>query len=399
MGKYMKNILFIQHSPLFGGASNALVDILKSLDKERYKAVVLCLAEGPTIDRIRALGIKVYIKKFGTLPNYAFQEMSISWDSLIRIFKFLILLPISSLAILKILIAERIHLVYINSLVSIGCSFIPKLLGISIIIHFREFPIMNRFGRLQHRFAKRASTQIICASNAIRLQILPIIQDSLVIYDWVDMEGFDKGKSRNNTRIKWGISDNRICIGMVSAMSEAKGIFVFFDAANILLNQGRRCTFVYIGGFPNPLERERLLYMIDKSPYKSYFFITGWTYDVAAALAAMNIVVSPNIKAEGFGKTVIEAGAMQKPIVASNLPPIDELVVDGKTGLLVEANKAEGLAEAIEFLIDRPTERERLGKNARRWINMNFSMDKSINRILETMENVLSGRIRSRENL
>lgn len=395
----MKNILFIQHSPLLGGASNALVDILESLDKARYKAVVLCVAEGPTVDRIRAIGIKVYIKKFGTLPNYAFQEMSISWDSLIRILKFLVLLPISSFSILKILIAERIHLVYINSLISIGCSFIPKLLGISIIIHFREFPIMNRFGRLQHRLAKRVSVQIICASNAIRLQILPIIPNSLVIYDWVDTKEFDKGRFGNSTRKKWGIPDDRICIGMVSALSEAKGIFVFFEAANILLNQGRRCTFVYVGGFPNSLERERLLYMIDKSHYKSSFFLTGWTYDVAAALAAMDIVVSPNIKAEGFGKTVVEAGAMHKPIVASNLLPIDELVVDGETGLLVEANKAEVLAEAIEFLIDKPSERERLGKNARRWINMHFSMDKNVNRILETMDNVLSRRIRSRGNL
>jgi len=390
----MKNILFIQHSPLLGGASNALVNILKALDKERYKAVVLCRAEGPTVDRIRDLGIKVYIKKFGTLSNYAFQEMSISWDSLVRIIKFLVLLPISSYTILKILIAERIHMVYINSLVSIGCSFIPKLLNIPIIMHFREFPIMNRFGRFQHWLAKRVSTQTICASEAIRLQVLSIIPDSLVVYDWVDTKEFNTGRFRNSKRKKWGISDDRKCIGMANQLYEAKGIFVFFDAANILLDQGRKCTFVYVGGFLNPLERERLICKIGKSPYKSSFLLIDWTQDVAAAFAAMDIVVSPNIKAEGFGKSVVEGGAMQKPVVASNLPPTDELIVDGETGLLVEANNAERLAETLEFLIGNSLERDRLGKNARRWINMHFSMGKNINRILETIDNISSGRWR-----
>lgn len=387
----MKNILFIQHSSLLGGASNALVDILESLDKELYNAVVLCPTEGPIVDMIRALGIKVYIKKFGTLPNYAFQEMSISWDSLVRVLKFLVLLPISSYKIFKILMVEHIDMVCINSLLSIGCSLIPKLFNIPIIMHFREFPIMNRFGRFQHWLVKMVSAQIICASKAIRLRISPVIPDSSVIYDSVDTKEFDTARFGNSARKKWGIPDNRICIGMASPMCEEKGIFEFFKVAEVLLNSGRKCSFLYVGGFIKASDGELLLRQMGKSPHKSSFFFTGWVQDVPSALSVMDIVVFPNIKPEGFGKVVVEAGAMEKPVIASNLPPMDELILDGETGLLVEANNVDSFAEAIVFLIDNPTERKRLGINARKRVMRYFSKDTNIKKVLRTIDKVVNG--------
>lgn len=373
---------------MLGGASNALVDILEAMDRTQYKPFVLCIGDGPTVGRIRALGIKVYIRKFGTLPNYAFQEMAISWDSLIRILKFLVLLPIISFTILKILMVERINVVYINSLISIGCSFTPKLLSIPIIIHFREFPIMNRFGLLQHWLAKRVSTQIICASKAVRHQISSVIPDSLVIYDWVDIKNFCLQRFKGSAKAKLGIPEDLICIGLVGALCESKGIFVLYEAANILFDKGKKCSFLYVGGFNKPLDQKVLLRKIYKSNHKRAFFLTGWSSDVPAAVSAMDVVVCPNIKAEGFGKTVVEAGAMEKPVIASNIPPMNELIVNKETGLLVEANNVDELVNSIEFLIDNSSEGKRIGKNAREWVMTHFPKEKNIKVILETIDKV-----------
>ncbi len=384
----MKNILFIQHSPLLGGASNALVDILGSLDKARYRAVVLCSARGPAVDRIKALGIKIYIKKFGLLPNYAYQVMGISWDSLIRILKFVVLMPISNFTILKIVISESIDVIYINSLVSVGCGFLPKMLNIPLLMHFREFPIMNRFGVLQHRFAKKISTQIICASKAIRYHISSVILESLVVYDWVDTKKFNLKRFENNSKSKWGIPKDLMCIGMVGELREQKGLFLFYEAANILLGRGRKYIFLYVGGFTKVSDQDLLLQKIKRSNHKKAFFFTGWITDVPSAVSVMDIVVCPNIKAEGFGKTIIEAGAMEKPVVASNIPPTDELIVNKETGLLVNPNNAEELAKAIEFLIENPSERKRIGNKARKRVMTHFSKEKNIKEVLKTIDNV-----------
>jgi glycosyltransferase involved in cell wall biosynthesis len=247
---------------------------------------------------------------------------------------------------------------------------------------------MNRFGLFQHWLAKKISTQIICASHAIRHQIKTVIPDTLVIHDWVDTKVFDLKKFGMNPRTKYGISEKIVSIGMVGFLCPSKGIFMLYEAANVLLNKGRDCLFIYVGGFNKPLDRKLLLHKINKSGHNKAFRLTGWTTDVASAMAAMDVVVSPNLNAEGFGKTIIEAGAMQKPIVASNISPADELVVNKETGLLVEASNVGELVNAIEYLIDNPAERERIGENARRWVNTNFPKEKCINAILETINKV-----------
>lgn len=284
--------------------------------------------------------------------------------------------------------SERIDVVYINSLVSISCGFIPWLLNVPSVMHCREFPIMNRFGLFQHWLAKKTASQIVCASYAIRHQISTVIPDNLVIYDWVDTEEFYLKNVRKDLKTKWGISEELICIGMVGALCQSKGIFLLYEAANILLARERDCLFIYVGGFNKSLDRKLLLRKIHESGHYKSFILTGWTADVAAALATMDVVVCPNVKAEGFGKTIIEAGAMEKPVVASNIPPTDELVLNDETGLLVEANNVDKLVKAIEFLIDNPLERERLGKNARKWVMTHFPEEKSINAIIETIDNV-----------
>ncbi|HEC93174.1 MAG TPA: hypothetical protein ENI51_09315 [Candidatus Atribacteria bacterium] len=243
----IKNVLFIQPSALLGGSSNALVDILLALPKSRYRPVVVCPGDGPIVKKVEDLGIKVYVIKYGTIHNNTFQKMSFSLDTFGRLAKFLILLPSSSYSIFKILIDENIDLVYLNSLVAIGCSYLPRLLGIPLIVHLREFPAMNCFSILQHYIVKRVSTEVICASKAIKEEISRIIPDSKVVYDWVDTELFDISKLNLRKRFNFsGQSD--IVVGMAASLCKEKGILVLFEAAQIILRQGYDYFFVFIGG-------------------------------------------------------------------------------------------------------------------------------------------------------
>ncbi|MCK4348109.1 MAG: glycosyltransferase [Thermoplasmatales archaeon] len=389
--KEIKNLLFIQPSTLLGGSSNALIDILQELPRTRYTAVVVCPNEGPIVKEIEALGIKVYIIKYGAIHNNTFQEINFSLDTFRRLAKFFVLLPSSSYFIFKILISENIDLVYLNSLVAIGFSFLPRLLGIPLIVHLREFPVMNHFGVFQHYVLRKISTEVICASKAIRKQISRIVPDSKVVHDWVDTELFDTNKLKLGKRFNFFVQSN-IVVGMAASLRREKGIFVFFEAAEIVLRQGYDYCFIFIGGVggrKSKTDAKLLNKLIVLSEYSERFIITGWIDNMPAALDSIDILVAPNIVSEGFGKAIIEAGAMKKPVVCSDLRPVREIIIDNETGIIVQANDPHLLAETLMELGSSISKRKYLGEMARKKAIRCFSKQKNVGKLIDIIDQAL----------
>ena len=88
---------------------------------------------------------------------------------------------------------------------------------------------------------------------------------------------------------------------------------------------------------------------------------------------------------EGWGLTVIEANACGTPAIAYNVPGLRDSIRNGETGLLVDKNNIDNLAEAIIKVLKDEKLREKLSKNALKW-SKNFSWDKSSNRFLEILK-------------
>ena len=90
-------------------------------------------------------------------------------------------------------------------------------------------------------------------------------------------------------------------------------------------------------------------------------------------LRRASFVVMPS-RYEGWGISAIEASASGKAVIASNIPGLQDAVLDGKTGILVETDNPAALAEAIQRLIADPDYRGQLGRNGREWAK-NFKWD------------------------
>lgn len=95
------------------------------------------------------------------------------------------------------------------------------------------------------------------------------------------------------------------------------------------------------------------------------------------------IVVVPSIFNESFGIVALEAMASGRPVIASRVGGLEDVVVNGETGILVEPGSEEQLAEAIETLLGDEGYRRRLGANARRLIEEKYSWDAIIDRIID----------------
>lgn len=103
------------------------------------------------------------------------------------------------------------------------------------------------------------------------------------------------------------------------------------------------------------------------------------------------IVVVPSLFNESFGITALEAMASGRPLIATKVGGLEELVKHGKTGILVNPGSPDELADAIEMLLDDKNLRSRLGENARREAELEYSWDVVINKIINVYKTITGG--------
>jgi glycogen synthase len=104
----------------------------------------------------------------------------------------------------------------------------------------------------------------------------------------------------------------------------------------------------------------------------------GWVAPdkVSALIDSASIVIVPSRWEEPFGLVALEAAQMARPIVATRKGGLPEIVIDGETGLLVDADDSDALADAIVWLLDRPQTARRMGEAARARAQDKFSADR-----------------------
>ena len=121
----------------------------------------------------------------------------------------------------------------------------------------------------------------------------------------------------------------------------------------------------------------------------------GHRDDMPQLLAVSDIVVLPTYYPEGIPRVLIEAAAMSRPIVATTIPGVTEVVEDGVNGLLVPPQDAGALAEGIRRLLDDPSLRSRYGIMGRRKATQQYDYNVVAGRYLEEYGRAWSeGRVR-----
>lgn len=119
--------------------------------------------------------------------------------------------------------------------------------------------------------------------------------------------------------------------------------------------------------------------------------LAGRRSDIASILALADLFLFPSEPGEGLGLALLEAMAAGKPVVASRLPALAEVVEDGRSGVLVPPGDAEALAQAVLALLERPELRERLGRAGRKIVEQRFDAERAVARLAEIYRTVLQG--------
>lgn len=170
---------------------------------------------------------------------------------------------------------------------------------------------------------------------------------------------------------------NEICIGAISRLSHEKGIIYFVRAIPEIasLFPNARFTIAGDGNEKNTITREaKLLGISEKITFQ------GWVTDISKALQCIDIVVVPSLE-EGLPRLVIESLWHMKPVVATSVGGIPELVIPNQTGILVPPANHEAIAKAVCRLISFKKLIYLYGLNGNKLIENKFNIKNEIDEI------------------
>lgn len=238
-----------------------------------------------------------------------------------------------------------------------------------------------------HRFTYSRLEYVLAISNLIRQNVIettPISSDRVItVHEAVNTEMFSLEKvDRYRVRQEFAIPDNYILIGFVGRFSPGKGHEDFLNAAAILNQKYPHIHFLIVGeASRGETDYElRIRRMVDELHLHNCVTFAGFRTDIPEVMAAFDIFVFPS-HAEAFGAVLIEAMAMERPVVSTNCDGVLDIVVDGETGIYVNPKSPHELAQAISYLIENPSLRSRLGKAGRSRVEELFDEKKQMMKI------------------
>ena len=215
-----------------------------------------------------------------------------------------------------------------------------------------------------------------------------------VIPRGVDIQAFSPDVINTNhiTNLvdEWHLDEiNAPIIFFPGRLTRWKGQHIALEALAKLKHRNFICLFAgNTNKHPNYVRE--LYQMIDHYRLEKNVRFVSSTQYMAEAFHISDLVISPSIEPEAFGRVIVEAGAMERIIITTNHGGAKETVKDGRTGFLVQPYDIDALSDAIDYTLNMPKhQKERMQHNARTHVAQHFSITHMQNATLDVYEKVL----------
>lgn len=220
-------------------------------------------------------------------------------------------------------------------------------------------------------------------------------QKSLVIWNGsakgLDLTAFDISKKEDyakEIKEKYAIADDALVLGFVGRLGREKGCNELFKAFKGLKEQFPGLKLLFVG----PIEKEETIEpdLLDYFRTCDDIIKTDRVTNVEKYISAMDVCTLPSYR-EGFGMSVIEASAMEVPVVVTGYPGPSSAIQENVTGISVEIKDSDGLELAIAQLLNDRERRITMGRAGRAFVKSNFEQKEFIKRYMENRMDLLGG--------
>ncbi len=363
-------ILYIINNLVIGGAEKLLFSVIDKLDKDKYEIMVCCLYNYNPLK-------SEFEKKGVTVKSL---EMKNNRD----IFGFF--------RLIKLLKQKRVdivhtHLFYAN----IYGRIAAKIVGIPIIISTEhnnppwrsKQRLKSRIRLLIDRITANFCDRIIAVSRCVK--------DYLIQWNKVDPNkvvvvhnGIDINKYLIADKKEKKLSNDSV-VGCIGRLETQKGHVFFMKAAARILEEIKNARFILVGDGSLRRHLEELAQDLNISKRVSFL---GFRDDIPQLLSIMDVFVLPSLW-EGFGIVLLEAMAMGKVVVATNIGGISEIVVDKTTGYLCPPMDSETLANTVIDLLRDPAKMRTVGMLGRERVKKHFTLDQMAQKTERIYDNLV----------
>ncbi len=179
-------------------------------------------------------------------------------------------------------------------------------------------------------------------------------------------------ENRENLRRELGLKQGEVTITMISRIIRSKGVLDFVVAAETITNHCSNVRFLLVG--PEDSESLDRLDQQGLSRLKQYVTWPGPLQDIPAVLAESDVFVLPSAYREGVPRVLLEAASMALPIITTDTPGCNEVVVEGVNGYFTPVHDSQALSDAILRLIQQPELRKNFGLSSRKRAVENFDI-------------------------
>jgi len=306
----------------------------------------------------------------------------------------------------RLMIKEKPAIVHTHTYKAgiLGC-WAAKFAGVPVIVHtphghvfFGHFsPLVTRLFMLMEKITGSVIDRMVAVSEGERKDYIAfsiLKPDKMVtIHSGVDVTRFMKAwVNIEEKKRSLGLNTKRLVVGTIGWLLPIKGPLYLLKAMEVLWQTNPEIQLVYVG--KGELEQELKVEASRMGVSEKVSFL-GWRDDIPEIMQVLDIFVLPSLN-EGMGRVLVEAMAMGKPIVASKVGGIPDLVKDGHNGFLVNPGDANDLFLAIRKLLLDKKMRYEMGNRGRAMVK-DFSDDKMVEKIDTLYSSLYQARISAQE--
>lgn len=399
-----KKILYIQHAGGLGGSCNSLLYTMQGLDPAKFEAVV-ALAR-PTLE----------LENFYSKAGFE----TISWDGLtlwdhstvaskpfynplswVHCWQVLRYWKRTQRRTLELVDAVKPDIVHLNSMPLSPCADILNRKGIPFVWHVREpAPDQGFRTRLIRRIMLQTRWMIFISEHDRKTWIKD--KDAYIIKNFINFQTFHPEIDAAPVREKIDLGPGDKVILYLGGLSKPKGIMLLLDALALLRREIPDFVCLMPGskiGPPAswkswiarkvlPLFTKKAMNAIHKNKLEPLLRLMPFSTNIPKIMAASDVLVFPATQAH-FARPVIEAAAMAKPSVGTDVGGVNELIEHEHTGLLSKAGDPAALAEALSEILLKPEKAELLGRNALKKAQTEFDAKRQMVKIIEIYDSIL----------
>ncbi len=374
-------ILHIHTLPVISGSGINTLLTMRGTDKNKYTVEFACAPGGALVDEATKSGIK-----FQPIKNFV-QPVS-PYNDLIALWQMIVLMR-----------NQKYDIVHShNSKAGFIGRLAAKIAGVPIVIHTvhgfafhgsESFMRRKLFTWLE-RWAAHFADKLIVISNPLREWGLSLNigkrQQYVTIYSGIEIDKFRVGVDVIQKKKELGINKDDLVLGVASKLWEGKGHRCILHALKQIIVKIPKVKLLFVG--EGPLQEE-LAHLTNQLGLSDFVIFTGFRDDIPEVTATFDVAILASFF-EGMGRVLLEAMAQGKPVVATRVGGIPDVVDDEVTGILVPPHDVSALSGAMIRLLENKELRIKMGQAGSNKIDVKFTALMMVEQIQAVYEDAIS---------